>query len=153
MQSLDSVRKAPRLALLLPICMTAGLAWLSTIPGTVGPEDPTPYRVVMFIPPTVQNLLHIPAYGLLGALWRWSLPAWPIPRNLVAWLAGAAAGVYGICDESIQAFTPGRYASVTDLALNWIGVAVGLWLARPSQEQESAIPPSEKAAASDKPDR
>jgi hypothetical protein len=128
MQPLEST--APKWVVLLPICMTAGLAWLSTIPGIVGPQDPAAYRVVLYIPPSVQSLLHIPAYTVLSALWRWSLPAWPIPRHLIAWLAGAAAGVYGICDEFIQAFTPGRYASVTDLALNWIGVGVGLWLAR-----------------------
>lgn len=38
------------------------------------------------------------------------------------------ASLFGVVDEWHQSFVPGRYASLTDVGFNLVGVALGLWL-------------------------
>jgi VanZ family protein len=39
------------------------------------------------------------------------------------------ASLYGVFDEWHQSFVPGRYASLTDVALDVAGAVLGIWLA------------------------
>ncbi len=113
-----------------PLAMTALIFWLSSIPGTLYSDDPFVYRLFVWVPPDVQNLLHVPVFGLLGWLAGWALQAWT--PSVFAALSSAfiwGAG-YGVLDEWHQSFVIGRYASLSDALLDMAGVALGLWLLR-----------------------
>jgi VanZ family protein len=96
---------------------------LSSVPDT-GEESLG--RRILFPSPTLQNLLHVPAYALLTWLWSRALRqrGW---RTRPAILTAAAVAIaYGALDEVHQYFVPGRFASVTDALLNAAGAAAVL---------------------------
>ena len=114
--------------LALSICYAAGIYWLSSIPGNIDPEEAGIYWLISWTPPTLQNLLHIPLFGILAWLWWRSLRGW-IQQNRVLLLSAflLTAG-YGMADEWHQLQVPGRYASLTDMLLNAVGALIGIWL-------------------------
>ncbi len=79
------------------------------------------------VSPSVQNVLHLPAYALLvvllaAAFGRSARRPWPA---LAAITAGCIA--FGIGSEWLQAaFIPGRYGSLTDALSNTVGCVVGV---------------------------
>jgi len=78
------------------------------------------------ITPAVQNVLHLPAYGLLfvlALLCRFR-PACAGPAAMSA--VALACGLFGAALEFAQAFIPGRMGSVLDMLLNFAGVGLGL---------------------------
>ena len=75
------------------------------------------------VSPRLQNLLHVPAYGVLVALIVWALGRPTLPRLGLAALACCAFG--GLL-ECAQAVIPGRFGSVTDMLLNLAGAAAGV---------------------------
>lgn len=113
----------------LPLAVMAVLYWLSSLPGTPLPEDAALYALFYWVPPSVQNALHLPAYAALAWAWRWALGAWLRVSSARAIGACAIASAYGAFDEWHQSFVPGRYASLTDVVLNVAGAALGIWLA------------------------
>lgn len=108
---------------LIALAHMAALFLLSSIPG-----DAELGRRLLFPPPAVQNLLHVPVYAGLTWLW-WKALAPPMPatragRRTGRVLAAAAIAVgYGVLDEIHQMYVPGRFASVTDALLNAAGAA------------------------------
>ena len=106
----------------------AAILLVSSIPGDRRIE--VGGRVVV-VPPTLQNLLHVPVYAVLCALWWRALRGWGL-RAALPW-AAAIAVTYGILDEVHQAFVPGRYASVADALLNAGGVSLAAALLRRRQ--------------------
>jgi hypothetical protein len=120
--------RAGRPGILLPLAFTGGLLWLSSIPGTPRPDASGTAGPILWLPPEVQNLLHVPLYGMLGWLYGWSLTAWIGGRRARTIAAIVTAGFVGIVDELYQTTVPGRYGSLTDLLLNVVGVVLGLWL-------------------------
>lgn len=108
------------------------LAWmamifvLSSVPGTIKPEDEEYYRVFIWLPPNIQNLLHIPVFGVLAWLWYRAFrgegwrPRYPAVAALLITVA------YGFLDEWHQSFVPGRYGSFTDIALDTAGAVLGV---------------------------
>ncbi len=129
------MRIPKRSALLLPLAWMAGLFWLSSIPGEPSAQDPEFYVFVSWVPPTLQNLLHVPVFGALAWLWCWSLPAWMQDDRSISVLAFVLTAGYGVLDELHQAWVPGRYATWTDVSLNVIGAAIGLWVYRRAVER------------------
>ncbi len=115
-----------RAALCLPLAYMAGIFWLSSIPGEPSPQDPGTFVLVAWVPPALQNMLHVPLFGALAWLWRWTLEAWTTRAPGI--IAGLLTAGYGIVDELHQALVPGRYGSLTDMSLNIIGAAIGLWV-------------------------
>ena len=113
----------------VPLLIMAAFYWLSSLPGTVFPDDPLHYSLFLWIPPSVQNALHVPAYAVLAGAWRWVLCAWLRSSNAQTFGAWTIAVAYGVFDEWHQSFVPGRVASLTDILFNVIGVALGIWLA------------------------
>ncbi|WP_443081429.1 VanZ family protein [Thiohalorhabdus sp.] len=107
----------------------AVLFGLSSIPGQVPDQDPEGLAASFaWVPPTVQNGLHLPAYGLLGWLWfRGLLRHLPLGAALAAGISLTVG--YGILDEWHQAFVPGRFPSATDGLANALGagMAAGLF--------------------------
>jgi VanZ family protein len=77
---------------------------------------------------TFNNLLHIPAYGVLAVVCVGSVGGRIIaPRASgslgMGWLGAMA---FGALMEFGQAFVPGRGCSVTDMALNATGATLGV---------------------------
>ncbi len=75
--------------------------------------------------PTLQNVLHVPAYAALVILASLAVSVSPrTGRSGILWVA-LACGVFGAGLESAQAGIPGRMASALDVMLNTAGVAAG----------------------------
>jgi VanZ family protein len=109
---------------LLPVCYMTALFCVSSIPGDVMEEAP----VFRWVTPDWQNMLHIPAYAGLAFSWWWALEtrlATVRPRLIAAF---TLTMMYALVDESWQLYIPGRYGSLTDLALNALGAALMLWV-------------------------
>ena len=118
-----------KLHVALPLVIMGVFYWVSSLPGTPLPDDPALYAVFYWVPPSVQNALHVPAYAALAWAWYWALGAWlrvPVSRAIGAC---AVASAYGVFDEWHQSFVPGRYASLTDVTLDVAGAVLGIWLA------------------------
>lgn len=120
-------RPAHPLGILLPLAWAGIIYGLSAIPGTV--ETPEGGRVLFeWLPPDLQNLLHIPVFAVLAALLCRALVAWPLERRSVIAIALLATAAWGVLDEWHQASVPGRYSSLTDVILDGIGAAAGAWI-------------------------
>ena len=130
-----------KLHVALPLLIMGVFYWLSSLPGTPLPDDPALYVVFYWVPPSVQNALHVPAYAALAWAWCWALGAWLRVLSARVISACAIASAYGVLDEWHQSFVPGRYASLTDVALNVVGAALGIWLAVWIGSRASAIKP------------
>jgi len=113
--------------LVLTFGYMGGIYWLSSIPGTIDPEEAGLYGIISWTPPALQNLLHIPLFGILAWLWCRTLGCWFTNRGVLLSLSFLFAAGYGVIDE-IQLQVPGRYASLTDIALNALGAVLVLWL-------------------------
>lgn len=112
----------------LPVILMGMIFLLSSIPGDV---EGGVLKVITTLEPSLQNLLHIPLFGLLQFLWlrgfasRGTTGAAAIAASFCITLS------YGALDELHQYFVPGRYASLLDLGLNLLGVVLGtlvFWL-------------------------
>ena len=76
--------------------------------------------------PTIQNLLHIPAYALLSILLLKSSKEYQaLKRRRILSVFGFCC-IFGILNEIIQMAIPGRFAGITDVALNIIGTCMGI---------------------------
>ena len=102
---------------LIAVAYMAALFLLSSIPG-----DQELGRRLLFPPPAVQKLLHVPVYAGLTWLW-WRARKGRTDSRTAVLVAAAIAVGYGVLDEIHQMYVPGRYASVTDALLNAAGAA------------------------------
>lgn len=99
----------------------AGIFALSSIPDDGG----GPGSRILFPPPAVQNLLHVPVYAGLAFVLARALGR----RRHAPLLAAAITVAFGALDEVHQMFVAGRTASVTDALLNALGAGiVAAWL-------------------------
>ena len=76
--------------------------------------------------PKVQNLLHVPAFAVLAIMLLQVLQSYrlkPISRLV---LVMAACIGFGLFNEAIQIFIPGRYAGLLDMGLNVLGGVLGV---------------------------
>ena len=113
--------------LALPFALMAILYWLSSIPGKPLPDHPDIYALFYWMSPSLQNLLHIPAYVALGWAWRWSLGVWFRNQTGCAIAAFMLSAGHGVFDEWHQSFVPYRYASLADIALDMLGSVLGIY--------------------------
>ncbi len=110
----------------------AALFFVSSIPGDVMEVTPG-FRLLT---PNWQNLLHVPVYGGLALSCWWALETRLTEKKPRLIAAFTLTMMYGLVDESWQLYIPGRYGSLTDLALNALGAAIALWVvARRSTHQ------------------
>jgi VanZ family protein len=104
----------------LPVAAWAGLIFaLSSIPdlGTgLGGWD------LM-----LRKAAHLAEYAILGALLARALQTAVLSWTWIAWVAGTA---YAASDELHQMFVPGRQGSLLDLAIDSVGVALGVLVVR-----------------------
>lgn len=118
-----------RLRTTLPLLVMGLLYWLSSLPGSLLPGNNAQFALFHWVPPSVQNTLHVPAYATLAGAWFWALAAWPSVARLRLAGAFAIAVAYGLFDEWHQSFVPGRFASLTDVTLDFAGAVLGICLA------------------------
>jgi VanZ family protein len=73
----------------------------------------------------LNNMLHIPAYGLLTFLLIKSVPKF----KYIYIFSFLFALAFGVLNEYLQSFAPGRYPSIMDVLLNVAGSgAVVVWI-------------------------
>jgi|GEM_PF-1903764 len=113
-----------RLSVVVPVAYMAVILIGASVPADGDTEHLLEF---LLLPPTLQNLLHIPVYGLLAFLWRWCLNAHMEARRATI-LAFLIAVVFGVFQEWVQSLVPGRFGSVTDVVFNTIGAGLGLWV-------------------------
>jgi len=114
-----------KLCLLLPIAYMAAIFALSSIPDTTAPETGLE-RALHWASPELQNLLHIPLFGGLAWCWHWGLQPWLRSKSWRLCAALAVTLAYSVLDEVHQLGVPGRFGSLTDVALNAIGAVLAL---------------------------
>lgn len=103
---------------------------LSLIPMDA-PTDDLPFLLAMR--PELQNVLHIPMFMILAVL----LLRVAAKRGWVGPGVLAFALAFGIFNEFLQGFVPGRYAGLTDVILNLAGILAGAWLFRAAAKSEN----------------
>ena len=99
------------------------IAFLSLIPMDPGA---THFPVLLNIKPTLQNLMHIPAYAALTILWIQVFTQYGrqgAARILPALLVSAG---FGLANEAAQSLIPGRYPGLTDALTNLLGAVLGV---------------------------
>ena len=115
----------------LPPAWMAALFAASSVPGGIdGAGDAQALSPFAWIAPAAQNLLHVPAFGVLAWLWFRALSTRCSPRATLVGGAGLTIA-YAILDEWHQAHVPGRFSSMTDLLADSLGafLAAGLYAA------------------------
>jgi len=104
------------------------------------------------ISPGLQNLLHVPAYGVL--VWL-TVRAMGLRRLRHLAMAAAACAAFGGLLECAQAAVPGRFGSVEDTLLNLISAAVTVPIVLAARrrsrrsEEPSTVAPDSVAHVSD----
>jgi hypothetical protein len=119
---------------LSPWLYMGAIFYVSSIPGTVNEEDQLP-TVLMWAPPLLQNFLHIPLYAGLAWLWFHTLRLHLCFSNAL-FIATSITISYGIFDEWHQSMVPGRYAGITDVVMNIIGVSIVAILLRLRKQRQ-----------------
>ncbi len=78
--------------------------------------------------PIIQSLLHIPMFAILAILSLQLFKAHQIrgPKRITLVLLFCIS--FGMLNEIIQIFVPGRYAGILEIGLNTIGVLCGVLL-------------------------
>jgi VanZ family protein len=108
------------LALLLATYMLSILIFSST------PGKQAPLRNYSVFNVKITNIFHVPVFAALFLLVFGTLKAWgsESTRNRYLFPFVVSSG-YGVFLEVLQAYIPGRYASLTDIILNTAGVFLG----------------------------
>ena len=121
-----------RLQIALPIFAMLAIQVASGIPGPFYFEDSQSGSLearasqVLFTPgDSLRNVLHVPVFAVLTALWWWSLTVWfRTPRQALK-AALAISLTFAVANELSQIFVPTRMATLPDVALNVAGVTLG----------------------------
>lgn len=111
-----------------PLLWMALLFVLSGIPGNPSADSGSPGWSNLLPPPSIQNLLHVPVYGVLAWLWcRTLVRLGPTPRRAAGWALVLTVAYAGL-DEWHQSLVPGRFPSATDVLLDTIGAILAVTL-------------------------
>jgi len=113
---------SPRLSapLVVTLSYMCVLFILSSIPG--GRENGP------LVSPTVADVLHVPAYGLLALLLIFTLRVHGVTDHRSMGVAFLVASAYGAITELNQVWIPGRFPSGFDVMLNVVGSLLFIWL-------------------------
>lgn len=97
----------------------------SSIPMDGGPDS---IRFLTSLDPALQNLLHIPLYGMLAFLWNRSFQKNHFSNRKMVLVTLFLTILYGCLDEFHQTFVPGRYGGLLDIYLDALGAFCGIIL-------------------------
>ena len=113
------------IAIAPPVVLMILIFVSSSIPGRL--EDGG-FKFLVNIDPQLQNLLHVPLFGVLQFLWLQALTRMKRTVRKAVVISLPICLVYACLDELHQMFVPGRYASLADILLNVTGVILGVLL-------------------------
>ncbi len=85
-------------------------------------------HVMELVSPTVANIAHVPAYGLLALLWIVTLRDRGVTEQRSMYVAFLVASAYGALMEVNQVWIPGRFPSALDVTSNMAGSLIFIWL-------------------------
>ena len=110
-------------SIILPIVYMFFIFVLSSIPAQEGKlaGDSFTRRVI-------QNLLHIPLFGLLAFLWMRAFNKNNLLVKKALIYSLIITVLYAAFDELHQYFVPGRYATLGDFLFNTVGCAGGIFV-------------------------
>lgn len=108
---------------LFSLSYMALLFFLSSLPGK-GDEN-----ILTSVAPSFQNMLHLPAFGLLTLLWIWTFQNYRFRDRTSLAFAISIAALYGAGLELYQGLIPGRFPSMSDFFLNLLGIFLFAWMA------------------------
>ncbi len=106
----------------LTLAYMALLCILSLVP--VAESAGHPWYDLRALPPNIQNLCHLPAYGLLALIWIVTFRSYGSARLQTVMCGALIAALYGVLLELAQAIVPGRYPSISDCVLNVSGILI-----------------------------
>ncbi len=107
---------------------------LSSVPDAN--TDPVS-KLLADLNPTLQNILHVPLFGMLVLLWFLALQNFALDHSENLRLTLGISLCYALVDECHQYFVPGRVVSVLDILLNLVGIGIaGYWI---SQRHTTAV--------------
>jgi hypothetical protein len=102
---------------------------LSSISGDA--TNPNSASIILsLIPSSLQNLLHIPLFAGLFLSYHWAFSRTFVTKSLAKFIIVFACISFAALDELHQMTVPGRFASLSDFALDALGIASGLFLAK-----------------------
>ena len=106
--------------------MTAIIVYVSSLPSHSLPGDGSLSEQVL------SNFAHIPAYAFLAFLWFRTFNQ-GATKNEFGFRIMIITGLvlFAISDEIHQSFVPGRFASISDLCLDVIGILLGFLAVNP----------------------
>ena len=108
----------------LPPLILMGLIFISSsIPMDKNADVP---EFIISLDPTLQNLLHIPVFGLLAFLWLKSFTKHSILTSTKVIITLIVTILFGCLEEFHQTFVSGRYGSLVDILLNLVGIFMGI---------------------------
>ena len=102
--------------LLLTLAYMALLFVLAIMPDTGRSGD-----LMSLVPPDLQDLAHVPAYGLLALLRIITLKNRGMAHQETLVLAPFLASTYGALTKICQIWAPGRFPSAWDVLLDIVG--------------------------------
>ncbi|MBF0468368.1 MAG: VanZ family protein [Desulfamplus sp.] len=95
------------------------------IESSIPMDGRVPGTFLTNLDPTLQNLLHIPLYGMLAFLWNRSFAKQHFSNKKMVLMTLFLTISYGCLDELHQTFVPGRYGSLIDIYLDGAGAFCG----------------------------
>ena len=132
--------------LLPPLAYMAAIYLLSSIPMTARPRTSGEKTAPVGDAGVPEPLAHT-ALGGLAATWYWALR--PILKSTRATVAAVflVTAAYSFFDEWHQLHVPGRYGSLTDIALNLVGIVVTLgYFYMTARSEPQRMPTSSRTA-------
>ncbi|MCP4672195.1 MAG: hypothetical protein GY857_12915 [Desulfobacula sp.] len=108
--------------LIWPILLMVLIFIESSIPMDGGPDN---IAFLTNLDPKIQNMLHIPLYGVLTFLWLQFFCASGKITKQVLFYSLIITIFYGCLDEVHQTFVRGRYGGLLDIYLNIVGAILG----------------------------
>lgn len=117
--------KLLNIRLLAPLSYMLSIFALSSIPDNGGPNNSAnDGQLLIWIPPGLQNLLHIPLFGGLAACWYWAMRQSEISRCKKILFIAVISTTYALLDELHQTAVPGRFGSFSDFSLDVAGILI-----------------------------
>ena len=104
------------------LILTATIVVLSLLRGSAW--------IVRTMPRALQKLVHVVFYAALAASLLMALSSVHLDRRIAVPIVGIGAIALGSTLEWLQAFRPGRFARISDIARDTAGVILGvaIWL-------------------------
>ena len=81
---------------------------------------------IIQLKPAIQNLLHIPMFAVLAILSLQVIDGFIVSGLWKFFIAAFSVVAFGIFNELVQLWVPGRYAGLLDMGLNVLGGLLGI---------------------------